>query len=587
MSKWDLSVFYPNDEAWEKDFNLLKTEVAKFSNFKGKLGNFDDFLAYHKFDEEVTKLLYKVYAYAHLASDLNLKDTKKMQMNQQVGLVLSELNQLTSFISPEIIDLGKDTVLAFVEKDEFLKPFKFPYEKLFRGQEHILDAKSEQLMSNFSPIKNIPTSLYQALSTIDRKDETIKLSDGSDVLVTQAQFRALIEDAKTPEDRKAIFESLYRKYVDNKTAFAATYNLVLQSLSANNKNRGYASSLDAALFNNNIPTSVFHNLKDTAYENTHTLKRYIEIRKKALGMDEYFTYDRFLPLAKSGKKYPYDEAKALFLESIKNFPKEFVDNQKDAIKDGFVDAQPQDGKRSGAYSSGMYGHHPFILLNHNDTLDAVFTLAHEAGHSAHSIFSDAAQPMAISNYTIFVAEIASTFNEHALLDYLLEKSSSKQEKIELLSLAIDNIHSTFYRQTLFATYEYEANKLVSEGKPVNEKALSQIMIDLYQHYYGLDITKEPGKQYVWAYIPHLFYTPFYVYQYATAFSASLKIYDNVKSNEPKAFDNYIAMLKTGGSMYPVDEAKIAGADLTKKESFQAVVKRMESLLDQLEALLNE
>lgn len=587
MSKWDLSVFYPNDEAWEKDFNLLKTEVAKFSNFKGKLGNFDDFLAYHKFDEEVTKLLYKVYAYAHLASDLNLKDTKKMQMNQQVGLVLSELNQLTSFISPEIIDLGKETVLGFVEKDEFLKPFKFPYEKLFRGQEHILDAKSEQLMSNFSPIRNIPTSLYQALSTIDRKDETIKLSDGSDVLVTQAQFRALIEDAKTPEDRKAIFESLYRKYVDNKTAFAATYNLVLQSLSANNKNRGYPSSLDAALFNNNIPTSVFHNLKDTAYENTHTLKRYIEIRKKALGMDEYFTYDRFLPLAKSGKKYPYDEAKTLFLESIKNFPKEFVDNQKDAIKDGFVDAQPQDGKRSGAYSSGMYGHHPFILLNHNDTLDAVFTLAHEAGHSAHSIFSDKAQPMAISNYTIFVAEIASTFNEHALLDYLLEKSNSKQEKIELLSLAIDNIHSTFYRQTLFATYEYEANKLVSEGKPVNEKALSQIMIDLYQHYYGLDITKEPGKQYVWAYIPHLFYTPFYVYQYATAFSASLKIYDNVKSNTPKAFDNYIDMLKTGGSMYPVDEAKIAGADLTKKESFLAVVKRMESLLDQLEALLNE
>jgi len=214
MSKWDLSVFYPNDEAWEKDFNLLKTEVAKFSNFKGKLGNFDDFLAYHKFDEDVTKLLYKVYAYAHLASDLNLKDTKKMQMNQQVGLVLSELNQLTSFISPEIIDLGKETVLGFVEKDEFLKPFKFPYEKLFRGQEHILDAKSEQLMSNFSPIRNIPTSLYQALSTIDRKDETIKLSDGSDVLVTQAQFRALIEDAKTPEDRKAIFESLYRKYVD-------------------------------------------------------------------------------------------------------------------------------------------------------------------------------------------------------------------------------------------------------------------------------------------------------------------------------------------------------------------------------------
>ncbi|MFA7417322.1 MAG: oligoendopeptidase F [Acholeplasma sp.] len=587
MSKWDLSVFYANDEAWEKDFNVLKSQVSEFNNFKGKLGDFESFKAYHKFDEELTKLIYKVYAYAHLASDLNLKDTKKMQMNQQVGLLLSQLSQVTAFVSPEIIALGEDTVLGFVEKDDFLKPFKFPYQKLFRGQKHILDAKSEQLLSNYSPIRTIPTSLYQALSTIDRKDETIKLSDGSDVLVSQPQFRALIEDAPTAADRKAIFESLYRKYVDNKTAFASTYNLVLQQLSANVKNRGYESTLDAALFNNNIPTSVFLNLKDTAYENTHTLKRYIKLRKKALGLDEYFTYDRFLPLAKSGKKYPYDEAKTLFLEAIKDFPKEFLDNQKEAIKDGFVDAAPADGKRSGAYSSSMYGHHPFILLNHNDTLDAVFTLAHEAGHSAHSIFSDNAQPMPISNYTIFVAEIASTFNEHALLDYLLEKSNSKKEKIELLSLAIDNIHSTFYRQTLFATYEYEANKLVSEGKPVNDKALSQIMIDLYKHYYDLDITKEPGKQYVWAYIPHLFYTPFYVYQYATAFSASLKIYENVKTKQPKAFDNYIAMLKTGGSMYPVDEAKVAGADLTKKESFQAVVTRMESLLDQLEVLLNE
>src|SRR5690606_11223939 len=301
--------------------------------------------------------------------------------------------------------------------------------------------------------------------------------------------------------------------------------------------------------------------------------------KKALKMDEYFTYDRFLALAKSDKKYPYEEAKQLFIDALNGFPKEFVDNQLDALKDGFVDAYPQDGKRTGAYSSGFYGHHPFILLNHNDTLDSVFTLAHEAGHSAHTIFSDKAQPMPISDYTIFVAELASTFNEHALLDHLLKKSNSKEENIELLNIAIDNIYSTFYRQTLFATYEYEANKLVQEGQPINEQNLSQIMINLYKHYYDLDITKEPGKQYVWAYIPHLFYTPFYVYQYATSFSASLKIYDNVKNNQKDAFDNYIKMLKLGGSMYPVDQAKVAGADLTNKETFLAVVKRMNELLD--------
>src|SRR5690606_27724853 len=382
-----------------------------------------------------------------------------------------------------------------------------------------------------------------------------------------------------------IFKTLYKKYVENKSAFAATYNLVLQQLAANAKSRNYESTLEAALFHNNIPQSVYLNLKDAAYENTAPLKRYIEIRKKALGLDAYHTYDRFLPLAKSDKKYPYEQAKELFIKSIQSFPEEFKKAQLEAIEDGFVDAYPQDGKRTGAYSSGFYGQHPFILLNHNDTLDSVFTLAHEAGHSAHTIFSNGAQPMPIADYTIFVAEIASTFNEHALLDYLVQNASTKQEKIELLTMAIDNIHSTFYRQVLFATYEFEANKLVAEGNPISEQNLSKIMIDLYQHYYGLDITKEPGKQYVWAYIPHLFHTPFYVYQYATSFAASLKIYDSVKSNVPGAFDNYVKMLKSGGSMYPVDQAKMAGADLTNKDTFLAVVKRLDALLDQLEEAL--
>lgn len=585
MSKWNLNVFYESDEAWEKDFELFKSRIDTFETFKGKLGDFDTFKAYHVFDEETTNLLYKLYPYASLSSDLNLKNTEKMSRKQKLLLALNELSSKTSYIAPEILSLGEAKVFDFLEKDELLKPYKFPYEKLFRNQSHVLSEDKEKLLSNFGVIRSIPTNLYQSLAVIDRQDEKVTLSDGKEVLVTQAQFRALLEEAKTAEDRELIFKTLYKRYAENKSAFANTYNLVLQQLSAHCKNRNYESALDAALFGNNIPTSVYTNLMEVAYENTDPLKRYIEIRKKALGLKEYHTYDRFIPLAKSDKKYPYEEAKQLFLESIASFPEEFKKNQYRAVEDGFVDAYPQDGKRTGAYSSSFYGHHPFILLNHNDTLDSVFTLAHEAGHSAHSIFSDEAQPMAISDYTIFVAEIASTFNEHALLDHLVKKAKTKEEKIVLLTTAIDNIHSTFYRQTLFATYEYEANKLVQEGKPINDQALSQIMIDLYQHYYGLDITKEPGKQYVWAYIPHLFQTPFYVYQYATSFSASLKIYDNVKNNQKDAFDNYIKMLKLGGSMYPVDQAKVAGADLTNKETFLAVVKRMNELLDQLEDVL--
>ena len=263
-------------------------------------------------------------------------------------------------------------------------------------------------------------------------------------------------------------------------------------------------------------------------------------------------------------------------------PKEFIETQKDAILDGYVDVNPNDGKRTGAYSSGMFGHHPFILLNHNETLDSVFTLAHEAGHSAHTIFSNSNQPMPIIVIIIFVAEIASTFNEHLLLDHLLSVAKTKDERVELLESAINGILATFYRQTLFATYEYKANELVKNNVPITEQSLSKIMIDLYKHYYDIDITKEPGKQYVWAYIPHLFYTPFYVYQYATSFSASLKIYENIKAKKEEAYENYVSMLKSGGSKFPVDQAKLAGADLTNKETFMAVVNRLNNLIDLLE-----
>jgi oligoendopeptidase F len=294
-----------------------------------------------------------------------------------------------------------------------------------------------------------------------------------------------------------------------------------------------------------------------------------------------------MKLAKDDTKYPFETARNIFFEAIAHMDPKFVSHQKEALKDGFVDAYPQEGKRTGAYSSGLYGFHPYILLNHDETLDAVFTLAHEAGHSAHTLFSNENQPMAMADYTIFVAEIASTFNEHVLLDYLIKKATTKEQKIDLLESALDGIMATFYRQTLFATYEYEANKLVEQGVPITYQSLSKIMIDLYKHYYDLDITEENGKEYVWAYIPHLFYTPFYVYQYATSYSASLKIYDNVKKGVPHAMENYLGLLKSGGSDFPVNQAAKAGADLTDKKTFMAVIERFKDLIDQLEKVLEE
>ncbi|RJX24327.1 MAG: oligoendopeptidase F [Acholeplasma sp.] len=587
MSKWDLSTFYPSIEAWEEDLKKVPAHIDTLGSFKGKLHELESFRAFYVAEEEATKLLYRLYGYIHLNSDLNLKDTDKSAKNQQLMLLFSQLSQKTSFVSPELIGLGEVKVMEFVESDAFLKNYKFPMEQLFHQQKHVLSTDQEQLLSFFSPTRNVPSSLYQSLAIIDRQDEKVILSDGKEVFVTQSNYRAMLGELESADDRRLVFEAAFKRYKENRAAFASAYNLVLQQLAANYKSRKYGSSLEAALFGNNIPTSVYHNLKDVAYENTAPIKRYIALRKKYLKLDTYHTYDRFMKLAKDDNKYPFDQARSLFFEAIEGMHPEYVKNQKEAVKDGFVDAYPQEGKRTGAYSSGLYGFHPYILLNHDETLDSVFTLAHEAGHSAHTIFSNANQPMPIADYTIFVAEIASTFNEHVLLDYLLKKATSKEQKIALLENAIDGIMATFYRQTLFATYEYEANKLVEQGVPITYQSLSKIMIDLYKHYYDLDITTENGKEYVWAYIPHLFYTPFYVYQYATSYSASLKIYANVKKGEANAMDKYLGLLKSGGSDYPVNQAAKAGADLTSKDTFMAVVERFNVLIDELEKVLEE
>lgn len=587
MSTWNLSPFYENEALWDEDFLKFKNAVETLSIFKGTLDTQKGLKAFYEFEETLTKQFYRLYGYIHLKSDLNLKDQQLQAKTQQLMAVISKVNQLSSFVNPELIRLGKEHVMQLLEGDEFLSTYRFPLEKLFHQQSYVLDEKSEGLLANFSPTRRIPSSLHQALAIIDRTDEEVIFSDGTKKKVGSSNWTSLIGELDNPEDRKKVFEATFRRYEQNKSAFAATYQLVLMNLKANVQSRGYASSLEAALHGNNIPTSVFHNLKDVAYENTDPIKRYIAIRKKHLNLEAYHTYDRFLHLVKDTNKYPYEEARQLFFDALEFYDDEFRNNQMEALADGYVDAYPKDGKRTGAYSSGLYGFHPYILLNHDDTLSSVMTLAHEAGHSAHTIFANKAQPMAIADYTIFVAEIASTFNEQVLQDHLIKIAKTKEQKIVLLETAINRIMATFYRQTLFATYEFLANEKAMNGEPITAESLSKIMIDLYQHYYGLDITKEVYKPYVWAYIPHLFHTPYYVYQYATSYSASFKIYSDVKNGVPNAMENYKAMLKSGGSAYPVDQAKLAGADLTKKETFTAVVTRLHELLDELEAALQE
>ncbi len=586
MDKWDLSVLFKNEEEFEKSLDKIQELGKLASSYKGKLKDDTSLCEYFSCTRELSEILDCTYSYAHMASDLDRKDVKAMERLMRVFNIANEISSETSFESPEIISIGKDKMIAFFKNHPDYSDFDFSILKLFDSSDHVLDDKSEKIISNYAMLERTGSELYGALTYGDGYNNTVELSNGEKIEVTFGNWTALIPEYQNPEDRQKIFEAIYSKYEKNKNTYGGIYSSVINSQLADIKNRSYDSILASHLEPNRIPLEVFKTLIKVVNEHTYVLKRYYEIRRKFFHLEKHRTYDRFLEMAKSEKKYTYQEAKDLFFKSIEKFGGDFENKAHEVLKDGYVDVYESLGKVSGAYSSGGNGIHPFILLNFNSTLDSVFTLAHESGHSIHTLYSLENQPTLKQNYTIFVAEIASTFNEHNLLDYLLNSGElSKNDKISLLQKSIDDICATFFRQTLFAQYEYEIASLAEKGEPVNYQTFSNKMIELYEKYYGIDIREEKVKEYVWAYIPHLFNTPFYVYQYATCFAASMQIYANCKSGDKKAMEAYINMLKSGGSEYPYIQVKNAGVDLAKEEPYLSVVKRMEELLDQLEELV--
>ncbi len=587
--KWDLTHIYKNEEEFLNEVKDVKERIHPgIAALEGKLSTEEGFMKFLDLERDANRELSHLGMYVSMRSDLDKKNVENASSLSQIDLLINDYVSISSYANPEILKLGKEYVDAFFEKHPEYKDFDYEYDKLFRSQKFVLPALQEKLLSYYSQLEGAGSSLYSQLSVSDYAPKKVTLKNGKEVEVNQANWTTLVSNAECEEDRQAIFESLYSYYDEHKNVYGEIYNTVVQAQLSEMKARGYSSILQEHLYNNNIPESVFHNLIEVASTHAEPLHKYLEIRRKYLGLEKHRSYDRFIQLAKSEKTYTYEEARELFFKSIEKFPEDFKKKAHDVSSEGYVDVYHSLGKRTGAYSSGGEDIHPYILLNFNGELDDVFTLAHESGHSIHTLYSEESQPLMKQSYTIFVAEIASTFNEHNLLDYLMESGTlSKNDKIALLQKSIDEIMSTFYRQTLFGHYEYNIAKMAEEGKPINYQVLCDEMIKLYKTYYGIDISEEKVKPFVWAYIPHLFYTPFYVYQYATSFTASMLIYENVKNKKEHAFEDYINMLRSGGSTYPIEEVKIAGVDLTKKEAFLAVTDHMQMLVDQLEKLLNE
>ena len=389
------------------------------------------------------------------------------------------------------------------------------------------------------------------------------------------------------EDRKKIFDAHYSVFKEKENTYAAIYNSILQKDIARKNAYGYNSFLESFLKDDNIPEEVYLNLIKTAKEESEPLKRYMKLRKKLLKLKEYHTYDGSVNLIDSNKEYDYDTARALVLESVKPLGADYEKKMETALGNGWLDVFETKGKRSGAYSAGVYGVHPYMLLNYNETLDSVFTLGHELGHTLHTLYSSENQPFATQDYTIFVAEVASTFNERLLLDSMLKNTKDPKERIALLEQAIKNITGTFYFQALLADYEYQAHKLADEGKPITPEVLSGIMKQLFDDYYGTQMAKDELLYSAWARIPHFYNSPFYVYQYATCFASSAILYDKIvneknKDKKEEARLKYMELLSSGGSDFPMNQLKKAGVDLEKKETVRAVSKQLNELLDKLE-----
>ena len=582
---WDLTAIYKDANQWEKSFELATNLIEELVSFKGKLGDKDTFKKYVELNEKLDIELSELYVYSYMAFNLNMKDSKQEEYVQRVSILLSNASMKLSWVDPEVISVGKETIMSFIESDEFLKDYAYPYDSLFNNEAHTLSSDKEELLSYYSLFQKMPSTLYDNLTVTDHENETITLTDGSEVKITSESLVGLLESKKNQEDRKLIFEAGYNCYKKSRNTFAAIYNGLAQKNLAVSRARNYNNILESYLSGDKIPNEVYLNLVNTTKNNSEGLKKYYALRKRVLKLDDYYTYDRFLPLVEYNKRFTYEEAKEIVFEAMKTTPVEYQEKIKEVLQDGWVDVEIRDGKAGGAYSWGTYRSHPYILLNYDNTMNDVFTTAHEAGHSVHSLYSKDEQPYATKDYTIFVAEVASIFAEHVLLDHLLEKSTDDKEKVYLLQKAIDDMIGTFYRQTLFADFEYQAHQLAENNQPINEPALSKIMKDLYMEYYGLDLDKEETKKLVWARIPHLFGSPFYVYQYATCYAISSKLFDDFKEQGDEAFDKFVNLLKSGGNTYPFDQVLNVGVDLREESTIKAVTNRLDELVNKLENIL--
>lgn len=586
--RWDFSAIYPSWEAWEAAIKEMEAKMDAFAGLKGTLGQGPQAVlkAYQAYDD-IGMMQYLVYRYPQLQRDVDTRNQEIAGKFQRVGAIFAKFGTATAWFTPELLTIPQPTMETWIAETPGLEPYRFGILENYRQQAHVLDEKGEKLLSFAARFNQTPTLTFQELSTSDIKFPKITLSDGKEVTLTPGAYQSVLMTNYNQADRAKAFEAYLKTYAATENTYAAIYNGVMQRGWFTAQARNYPSVLEASLDGNNIPPAVVTTLVEAVRAGTAPLQRYMRLRKKLLGVETYHLYDGSIPIYRTDKTYPYDESKELAIASVEPLGADYVAKYRKFVSGGRIDVYENEGKRSGAYNAGVYGVGPYLLLNYNDTMDALYTFAHEAGHAMHTVLSYENQPFATADYTIFVAEVASTTNERFLLEKMLRQTDDPKERFLLLQHAVDAIVGTFYTQVLFANYELQTHQRAEQGQPITADVLSGIYLQLLKDYYGDAVTIDELYKYTWTRIPHFFNTPYYVFQYATCFASSAKLFKDMTTGPEAArraaTERYLTLLKSGGNDHPMEQLKKAGVDLTRREAVQAVIDQMDELVTQMEA----
>ncbi|MGC1448710.1 MAG: oligoendopeptidase F [Candidatus Sulfotelmatobacter sp.] len=589
--KWDLTSIYPSDQAWRTAKEKLASEFPKLRQFQGTLASSASRLAdaletQSNLDKEFTRL----YVYASMNSDQDTRVSSYQAMQQEMIQLGSVLGTEEAFIEPEILKMDNATIERFLAQEPRLHVFRHYLEDIARRRAHTLSTPEEKLLAGSSVMASGPSSVYSIFADADFPYPSVILADGKTVKLDKAAF-SLNRASSSREDRQKVMEAFFTALGKYRGTFGSMMNSNVQTSVFYAHARNYDTSLQAALDEPNIPVSVYSRLVDGVNRNLPTFQRYLKLRKRMMALPELHYYDLYAPLVSSvDTKYPVDVAEQNILEALAPLGPEYAAGAKRAFTERWIDMYPTEGKTSGAYSNGAaYDVHPYMLLNYNGKYDDMSTLAHELGHTMHSYFSNKTQPYPMSSYPTFVAEVASTFNEALLIDYMLKKIKDDATRLALLGNYLESIKGTVFRQTQFAEFELRMHEMVEKGQPLTGDALSKLYSQIVKKYYGNDQGVCIVDDYIaneWAYIPH-FYNSFYVFQYATSFTASSALSEKVLSGEPGATEHYLKFISAGKSKYPIELLKDAGVDMTTDEPLELTVKKMNRVMDEMEKLLDK